>query len=96
MFIRVPLDNHPMGRLLVAVVLVVLAVWMLRRALRGPDPGAGADGGRAAPPSATQGELVRCAQCGVHLPRDEALPGRGGVFCSAAHRAAYEQGHSRS
>jgi uncharacterized protein len=85
MFIRVPLDNHPMGRLLVAVVLVVLAVWMLRRALRGPDPGAGADGGRAAPPSATQGELVRCAQCGVHLPRVEARMTGERFYCSDEH-----------
>jgi uncharacterized protein len=35
--------------------------------------------------------MIACAHCGVHLPRDEALPGRGGVFCGDAHRAAYEQ-----
>ena len=35
--------------------------------------------------------MIACAQCGVHLPRDEALPGRGGVFCGDAHRAAFEQ-----
>jgi uncharacterized protein len=34
--------------------------------------------------------MVSCALCGVHLPQDEALPGRGGVFCSAAHRAEFE------
>jgi uncharacterized protein len=37
--------------------------------------------------------MLACAHCGVHLPRDEALPGRGGVFCSEAHRAAFEQVH---
>ena len=37
--------------------------------------------------------MLACAQCGVHLPRDEALPGRGGVFCGEAHRADYEQAH---
>ncbi len=37
--------------------------------------------------------MVACAHCGVHLPRDEALPGRGGVFCGEPHRTAYEQGH---
>jgi uncharacterized protein len=31
----------------------------------------------------------------VHLPRDEALPGRGGVFCGDAHRAAFEKGRAR-
>ena len=42
-----------------------------------------------APPRA----IVSCAQCGLHLPRDEALPGRGGMFCGAAHRQAYEAAH---
>lgn len=39
-----------------------------------------------APPKA----MLRCAECGMHLPADEALPGKGGVFCSAAHRASFE------
>ncbi len=34
--------------------------------------------------------MLRCAECGMHLPADEALPGKGGVFCSAAHRASFE------
>lgn len=41
-------------------------------------------------PDAAPQTMLRCAQCGLHLPREEALPGRGGVFCSAAHRAAFE------
>jgi uncharacterized protein len=34
--------------------------------------------------------MVSCAECGMHLPVDEALPGKGGVFCSSAHRASFE------
>jgi len=37
--------------------------------------------------------MVTCAHCGVHLPPNEALPGRGGVFCGEPHRSAYEKGH---
>lgn len=76
-------------------VLLVLAalvlVWLLRRSLgrgrptRPPAP--------ATPPAAEPQPMLTCAQCGLHLPRDEALPGRGGVFCGAAHRNAYEQTH---
>lgn len=44
-------------------------------------------------PKAGAQEIVACAECGLHLPADEALPGRGGHFCSAAHRAAYESRH---
>jgi len=43
-----------------------------------------------APPPAAPRAMLRCAECGIHLPADEALPGKGGVFCSAAHRAGFE------
>ncbi|MCE4552993.1 PP0621 family protein [Pelomonas cellulosilytica] len=42
-----------------------------------------------APPPSPKA-MLRCAECGMHLPADEALPGRGGAFCSAAHRASFE------
>jgi uncharacterized protein len=74
-----------MARLLVAVVLVVLAVYLLRRALRGGAPQARAGEKPAAPPSASQGELVRCAQCGVHLPRAEARMTAERFYCSEEH-----------
>lgn len=47
------------------------------------------------PPPAAMGPqaMVSCAHCGLHLPASEALPGRGGQFCSAAHRAAFEAAH---
>lgn len=31
-------------------------------------------------------EMVACGVCHVHLPRSEALIGRDGFYCSAAHR----------
>jgi uncharacterized protein len=34
--------------------------------------------------------MLRCAQCGMHLPAEDALPGRGGVFCSPEHRTSFE------
>jgi uncharacterized protein len=76
---------------LLVVIVAFVVLWLLLRGLvrrargEGPSP-------RKPPPAAPQAMLA-CAQCGVHLPRDEALPGRGGVFCSEAHRAAYEQRH---
>jgi len=33
--------------------------------------------------------MVKCAQCGVHLPISEALPGSSNqFFCSDAHRGS--------
>ena len=65
-----------MLRMLVLIALVVLAVWLVRKALRPPrDPR----------PLAKDGELVRCAHCGVHLPRTEARETHGGLYCSEEH-----------
>ena len=43
-----------------------------------------------APPPPRPQAMVSCAECGTHLPADEALPGKGGVFCSGGHRASFE------
>ncbi|HEY4067471.1 MAG TPA: PP0621 family protein, partial [Burkholderiaceae bacterium] len=75
---------------------IVIVVAVLISMLRGSLSRRRRDDGPRPPSGAAPQAMLSCAQCGVHLPRDEALPGRGGVFCSAAHRAAYEQGHSRS
>jgi uncharacterized protein len=73
------------------IVLFVIAVLVLLWLLRGGTSRRQPPQRPAAPPAAQP--MLACAQCGVHLPRDEALPGRGGVFCGEAHRAAFEKAH---
>jgi uncharacterized protein len=34
--------------------------------------------------------MVACARCGLHLPAGEAVQGKRGVYCSAAHKLAQE------
>jgi len=70
-----------MGRLIVIGIVVLLVVWLLRRALAGP---------RAAGKSPEQagelkGDLVACAHCGVNLPRLEARSAGGRFYCSEEH-----------
>ena len=76
-------------KILLFLVVVFVLLWLLRgattRRRRGPPK----------PPQAPQ-EMIACAHCGVHLPRDEALPGRGGVFCGDAHRTAFEKAQNRA
>ena len=64
--------------LLLAVVLLV-GFWLARRY-----------GGRSArsetAASRPEEDMVRCAQCGVHLPRSESLVTRGRYYCSVEHQ----------
>jgi len=83
-----------MGKFIVLLVVVFLIVWLVRGGRPGrsppapttPPPPTGADNAVAAPDT-----IVACAHCGLHLPRADALPGRGGVFCGEAHRAEFER-----
>ena len=76
-----------MGRLLVLVVLVVLAVWLIRRAFRAStrNPDASSPAGNADSPTNKSEELERCAHCGVLLPRAEARLTGGALYCTEAH-----------
>ena len=68
-----------MGKLLVLILLVVIAVWLIRRALRAANP----PNREAKAPEV--GDLVKCARCGVHLPRSEARLANGQLFCGEEH-----------
>lgn len=70
------------------LLLVLVGFFYVLGARRGRRPDA--EAAPRAPQPAPAKSMAQCAECGVHLPADDALPGRGGVFCSAAHRAAYE------
>ena len=73
-------------KFILVLTVVVVVLWLARRALRRVS-----DRDPAAPPAPALEEMVACRQCGLNLPRSDSLPGRGGVFCSQAHRAAFEQ-----
>jgi len=72
-----------MGRLLVLVVLAVLAVWLIRRAmLHASRPEQGEPG---MPSAKAEGDLVKCAHCGTHLPLGEARAVGDRLYCSDEH-----------
>jgi uncharacterized protein len=74
-------------RVLLLLAVVLAALWLLRGGRRREsdrrDP--------ASPRTPPREEMVSCRYCGLHLPRSEALLGHGDLFCSEAHRAAFEQ-----
>jgi uncharacterized protein len=78
-------------KILLFLVAVFVLLWLLRGATSRRSGGAARP-----PPQRAPQEMIACAHCGVHLPRDEALPGRGGAFCGDAHRAAFEKEQARA
>ena len=77
-------------KFLLLIVLVLIVIWVMRSGSRIDAPKAPRSP-QAPPPKGE--DMLSCAQCGLHLPRGEALPGRGGVFCGEPHRSAYELTH---
>jgi len=66
------------GLLLLAAVLVVVWLWKSRSSPVKPDRAA-----RSKEPQLQ--DMVRCHQCGLHLPAADAIAGRQGSYCCAEH-----------
>ncbi len=67
-----------MGKLIFLVVAIALA-WVVFKAFRKSKL-------RERPPRAAAPEdMVRCAHCGVHLPRSESQTSNEKFFCSQEH-----------
>jgi uncharacterized protein len=76
----------------VVILVILLGVWIWRRnraeAVADLDePSAKAPEDRAA---IVPQIMLSCAVCGVHLPKSDALVGKKGSYCSAAHRQQRE------
>ncbi|MGB7542765.1 MAG: PP0621 family protein [Burkholderiales bacterium] len=69
-----------MSKLLLLIVAVVVIYILIKGAARNRDTGADSAGTAAAE------SMVPCAQCGVNLPRSEALEAQGRFYCSEEHR----------
>ncbi|MCQ6259868.1 PP0621 family protein [Pseudomonas hefeiensis] len=67
-----------MLRLLFWIALIAAAIWLWRK-FKSTSAAPNAPRERDAPP------MVRCAHCGVHLPRDRALALEQQWYCSQAH-----------
>lgn len=82
-----------MGKLLFWIVLIILVLLVARIAGRmaaarqsgaPTGPGRKQGGGARQQPKPLE-SMVRCAHCGIHLPRSEALLQNGQTWCSADH-----------
>ncbi|MGC2458436.1 MAG: PP0621 family protein [Gallionellaceae bacterium] len=77
-----------MSRLLFLALVVFAVYWLLRsyrRQLFKEDD--------VAPPVE---DMVRCAQCGVHLPKRESVLSEGKYFCGEEHRRLYAESQNKT
>lgn len=74
-----------MGRILF-FVLLGLAAYIAWRWVRVKQLGSQAGAPTRQPPAGDPEQMVRCSQCGVHLPRSEALTSGGEFYCCEEHR----------
>jgi uncharacterized protein len=80
------------AKLIVLVIIVLVVMFVLKSYLRGIEVKRQA----GAPPDAANASnanmantMVRCAQCGVHVPRGESILSRGKFFCGEEHRLVH-------
>lgn len=66
-----------MSRLLLLIAVGIL-IYLLFKALRKRP--------LQPPADSSPEDMVRCAQCGVHLPKSESVLSGGQFYCSQAHR----------
>lgn len=71
---------------LLGFLVMLLLAWRWRTARTAKQ----LDAQRQHPATRPQVEMIRCDQCGVHVPVNEAVPGAHGTYCSNAHRQKME------
>jgi len=72
-----------LARLIIIAAVIWLALHLMRRLFKRP---AVSDD---KPKAGKSKNMVRCAQCGLHLPETEATAEQGRFFCCEEHRRQY-------
>lgn len=71
-------------KIFLLVIAAFVVYWYIKsygRKIQKPD----------APKSEGAEDMVRCAHCGVHLPKSESILSLGNYFCSDEHRALHKR-----
>jgi len=74
-----------MAKIILLVLGLLLVYWLLRGYRRRVD-----SGDSKSPPVLDGENMVRCAQCGVHLPRSEGVTTQGNYYCSPEHQRVHQ------
>ena len=78
-----------MSKIILLVLAFAAALWLVRGLRRRSGTESGDRAEKSAAPGAE--DMVRCAQCGVHLPRGESFMTGQEFFCSVQHQRDFRQ-----
>jgi uncharacterized protein len=78
-----------MSKIILLVIAFAAALWLVRGLRRRSETDSGDRAEKPATPGAE--DMVRCAQCGVHLPRAESFMTGKEFFCSVQHQHEFRQ-----
>lgn len=73
-----------LAKLIFLVLGLLLAYWILKSYRRKVDR-------KEPPPTGGEEDMVRCVQCGVHLPRSESLTSGDKFFCGTEHQRLHQK-----
>ena len=76
-----------MAKIILLALGLLFVYWLLKGYRRRVD----GDATGSAPRTEAE-TMVKCAQCGVHLPRSESITARGIFYCSAEHQRSHQGG----
>ena len=76
--------------IVVAVLAVAFWLWRNNRQNAKVQQKKSAPAQTKAPPVGPPQAMLQCAACGVHLPATDAVVGRRGSYCTAAHLSLRE------
>lgn len=74
--------------MLIKLILLALAAWVVYRLVKSYGRRVKRED---APKHAAGEDMVRCAHCGVHLPRSESIVSHGECFCTNEHRQLHQK-----
>lgn len=73
--------------MLLKLILLAVGIWFVYRLLKSYGRSIKQD----QQPTAIDEDMVRCAHCGVHLPKSESVASEGEFFCTNEHRQLHKK-----
>ena len=73
---------------LIRILLIALVIWLLLRLFKNWSAKKALERKRQQP--AELKTIVKCAHCGLHVPKNEAIESANRYYCSQAHKKLHQ------